>query len=304
VKSGLQWTIGTFVSLASVMTIASPGQAYGNSVNWLGNGVDDDETFEFDSEICGVENGAPVDGPYVYWVLTASKASAADIEIDGLDFNETGNMDKKGKGSFHYLQQFDAEFVVPTSAFATYNGPNDKKVNLVISHGCGDGEDPGTDCSVFNGLTPPTFDLYWDYEFPENDVGDFRFISPVFSLDSGSGFLVTQDFLWMLDQLNTDAFGLLAWTEACTDLSGSGPQFAWFLGTESTSYPTSEPVKQIGTELPFVEVFTEENVLDAGGVNQTTFLSNYYNPAILISTVPLVGGNNPLVFRWLAASGE
>lgn len=298
-KRVLQGTIGTFLTLASVMTIASPGQAYGNSVNWLGNGVKADESFEFDSEICGVDNGAPVDGAYVYWVLTASKASAADIEIDGLEFTETGNMDKKGKGSFHYLQQFEAEFVIPTSAFATYNGPNDKKVNLVISHGCGDGDDPGIDCSVFNGLTPPSFDLEWDYEYPELDLGEYRVISQV-TLDSGGPFFVSQEFLWMGDELNTDAFGVLAWSETCFDFSGSGPQSAWYLGDDSTPYPIIDPVKQISTGLPFVEVYTEGNTSGATGVDETTFLSNYYDPAILILTIPLVGGNNPLVFRWLA----
>lgn len=130
-----RWIIsGLLVALATPLAHAATVSAYSNSNMWVGHGTHEvDSILTFDTELCGIENGAPVDGPYIYWVLTASKASNADITIDAAGAE---TMTKRGKGSFHYLQTFAGDFAAPTSATATYDGSIDKKVNLTIGQVC------------------------------------------------------------------------------------------------------------------------------------------------------------------------
>lgn len=124
------------LSVILVVSGIAPVHAYSRQVNWYGNGVNSGEGFNFKTEICGIENGAPVDGAYIYWVLTASKANFADIDFDGAGIGTAVLMEKKGKGAFHKIQTFTGSLVEPTSVFATHDGPIDKKANLVVSHGC------------------------------------------------------------------------------------------------------------------------------------------------------------------------
>jgi hypothetical protein len=129
-----RWIIsGLMVAVAAAAVLASPASAYSNSRNWLGHGSYEVESaFTLDTEICGIENGAPVDGPYTYWVLTASRATNADISING---GTVMPMVKSGNGSFNYLQDLDT-WVEPTSATATFDGSDIKRVNLTLGHGC------------------------------------------------------------------------------------------------------------------------------------------------------------------------
>lgn len=128
-----RWII-TGLACASLAPLATvlPASAFGNNAAWNGNGTDNVDEVFLDTEICGIENGAPVDGPYAYWVLTASRASAADITIDG---GSTFDMTKHGRGSFHFLQEMNT-WDEPDYASATYDGSNDKRVNLVLEQGC------------------------------------------------------------------------------------------------------------------------------------------------------------------------
>jgi hypothetical protein len=83
------------------------------------------------SEQCGIENGAPVNGPYLLWILTATKATNATIAI-GSSINQA--MSQRRNGSFRYVQTFSSGiFTAPTFVYATHDGT---KGNLVISHGC------------------------------------------------------------------------------------------------------------------------------------------------------------------------
>ena len=132
-----RWIIsGLMIAMAATAVQAAPASAYSNTKDWVGHGTHEvDSEFTLDTEICGIENGAPVDGPYIYWVLTASRANNAHIDIDG---NGAVAMTKMGKGSFHYLQEM-VTWEEPSSATATYDGSADKKVNLTVGHGCTEG---------------------------------------------------------------------------------------------------------------------------------------------------------------------
>lgn len=128
-----RWIIAGLAA-ASITPLAQalPAAAYDNSRTWAGHGTYEVESTFLDNEICGVVNGAPIDGPYVLWVLTASRATNADISIDG---GATQTMTRSGNGSFHYLQDMET-WTAPTSATATFDGPNTKRVNLTLGQGC------------------------------------------------------------------------------------------------------------------------------------------------------------------------
>lgn len=87
--------------------------------------------YDLRTELCGVENGADVDGPYLLFVLTANKANNADITIDGV----TVPMVKSGNGTFKYVSGWYDPSTLPGNVVATYDG-NAKNAQLVISHGC------------------------------------------------------------------------------------------------------------------------------------------------------------------------
>ena len=75
--------------------------AYANVVYYTGQGLSADGfgSYDLKTELCGVENGAEVDGPYLLWVLTATAADHANITGPW----GTAEMTKKGNGGFHYV---------------------------------------------------------------------------------------------------------------------------------------------------------------------------------------------------------
>lgn len=98
---------------------------------WNGNGIYPTGDFTPISEQCGIENGAPVNGPYLLWILTATKATSATIAIGS---SITTAMSRQGNGSFRYVQTFSSgTFTAPTFVYATHNST---KGSLVLSHGC------------------------------------------------------------------------------------------------------------------------------------------------------------------------
>jgi len=106
---------------------------YANEVVYSGQGLIADGFGGYDlrTELCGVENGADVDGPYLLWVLTANGANNADITGPW----GTDDMVKKSKGSFKYISDWYDPGTLPGNVSATYDG-NAKNAQLVISHGC------------------------------------------------------------------------------------------------------------------------------------------------------------------------
>jgi hypothetical protein len=121
--------------LAAAVLAASMATAfaYANSVTYSGQGLIADGFGGYDlrSEICGLDNGADADGPYLLWVLTATGAANADITGPW----GTASMTKSANGTFKYVSGWYAPGTLAGNVSATYDG-KPKNVQLVISHGC------------------------------------------------------------------------------------------------------------------------------------------------------------------------
>lgn len=125
--------IGLAVATA-LLLLATPAAAYDNGATYTGQGLiaDDFGGYDLDSELCGVANGAEVDGPYLVWILTATKAGNADITGPW----GTAQMTKFGNGTFKYVSEWYDPDTLPGNVSATYDGQAKFSVQLVISHGC------------------------------------------------------------------------------------------------------------------------------------------------------------------------
>ncbi len=119
-------------TMMAVMVVGT-ASAYANSVTYRGQGLlaDGFGGYDLQTEICGVENGADVDGPYLLWVLTATGAKNADISGPW----GTATMTKSGNGAFKYVSDWYDPDTLPGNVTATYDGKA-KNAQLVISHGC------------------------------------------------------------------------------------------------------------------------------------------------------------------------
>jgi hypothetical protein len=124
----------TTIALVSVPAFAG---AYPNSVTYSGQGLIADGFGGFDliQEICGVANGADVDGPYLLWVLTATGAKNADITFNTAVNTGTYTMVKSANGTFKYISPWIDPKTLPGNVVATYDGKV-KNAQLTISHGC------------------------------------------------------------------------------------------------------------------------------------------------------------------------
>jgi hypothetical protein len=110
------------------LSFTSTASAYDHPVQWTGQGTTDGE---LNTELCGTENGAEVDGSYLLWVLTAGpNATAADITGPW----GTAQMTQTG-GSWKYVSQYYDPASLAGQVSATYQGPL-RNAQLTISHGC------------------------------------------------------------------------------------------------------------------------------------------------------------------------
>lgn len=123
---------GAIAAIASVVLVDA-ASAYVNSVTYSGQGLIADGFGGYDlrTELCGVANGADVDGAYLLWVLTATGANNADITGPW----GTAAMTKSGAGTFKYISGWYAPSTLPDNVKATYDA-KPKNAQLVISHGC------------------------------------------------------------------------------------------------------------------------------------------------------------------------
>ena len=124
----------TGIAVMALLTGVIPALAYANSVTFTGQGFIPDGFGGYDlrTELCGVANGAEVDGPYLLWVLTATGAKNADITGPW----GTAAMTKFGNGTFKYVSDwYDPDDLVAFPVSATYDGKA-KNAQLVVSHGC------------------------------------------------------------------------------------------------------------------------------------------------------------------------
>jgi hypothetical protein len=104
-----------------------------NTVPYVGQGLLADGFGGYDlvTELCGVENGADADGPYLLWVLTATQATSATITGPW----GTEAMTASGNGTFKYVSAWYDPDTLPGTVSATYAGKI-TNAQLVISHGC------------------------------------------------------------------------------------------------------------------------------------------------------------------------
>jgi hypothetical protein len=137
----------TMMATAFALVVSATVFAYVNGpVVYTGQGLTADGfgNYDLNSEICKVENGAEVDGPYLLWVLTATAAPNADIS-----FNTTAAptapdagvhpMFRQGNttnGAFKYVSAWHEPSGLVGNVQSTYDGSLKKSVQLVISHGC------------------------------------------------------------------------------------------------------------------------------------------------------------------------
>jgi hypothetical protein len=121
----------TSSALAGVGAEAKPGNTPGQVI-YSGQGLTADGFggYDLNQEVCGVENGAEVNGPYLLWVLTAFNATTASITGPW----GTATMTQSGNGAFKYVSGWYAPATLPGNVSATFNGTGNAQ--LVISHGC------------------------------------------------------------------------------------------------------------------------------------------------------------------------
>ena len=118
--------------------------ASGSTVTYAGQGLtaDDFGGYDLTEEPCGTENGAEVDGPYLLWVFTNTKASSATITGPW----GTLPMTQKGTGAFHFVSDwYDPDTLMGTVTAS--GGTSSANPQLVISHGCRPYDDRGAWCS-------------------------------------------------------------------------------------------------------------------------------------------------------------
>jgi hypothetical protein len=109
----------------------------GTNIYYTGQGtfLNEDGDRVLGEEICGVENGAEVDGPYLLWILTANGAENATLFVLG----EGEPMARAGGGNsvFKVITDYHDLDDLIDEVYGTYWGGRVRgSVQLVISHGC------------------------------------------------------------------------------------------------------------------------------------------------------------------------
>ena len=131
--------VGALALAPAQMALAS-----GSTVTYRGQGLiaDGFGGYDLTEELCGVANGAEVDGPYLLWVFTSTKSASATITGPW----GTAAMTRAGKGAFKYVSDWYDPGTLPgnVSAVGTATSGNPQ---LVISHGCRPFDDQGAWCS-------------------------------------------------------------------------------------------------------------------------------------------------------------
>jgi hypothetical protein len=77
----------------------------GTTVTYSGQGAiaDGFGGYDLQNELCGVANGAEIDGPYLLWVFTASGATSATISGP---WGANAPMTQSANGTFKYVSGF------------------------------------------------------------------------------------------------------------------------------------------------------------------------------------------------------
>ena len=117
----------------SVVTSAYASPGYPNQVTYSGQGLNADGTLQ--DNRC--DDGA---APYLLFILTANKATAADITLP----SGTYAMVQSGNGAFKFMADYQNPVTLIGVAVASYDGVK-TNAQFVISHGCeGDSYPPSS----------------------------------------------------------------------------------------------------------------------------------------------------------------
>jgi hypothetical protein len=108
------------------------------------------------TEVCGMENGAEVDGPYILWILTANGPESATISGPW----GTEPMVNSG-GNFKYVSNYYDPATLVNEVSATYTGEVRGQVQLVIGQGCAGGTEIAAWCGP--GYWRNAQDASWDH---------------------------------------------------------------------------------------------------------------------------------------------
>lgn len=146
-----------FGSFGGAATSAAP-KSPTTSVSWTGQGTAiTDGARDFNTSICGTDNGAPVDGYYVQFVLASTKTiNSAKIKFgtDTAINMDKSNLDKKGASSYKYIYTGDLTLgeLLSLPVVSEYSGTGTP--TLTVSHGCVPDPSPNM-CAVdpFDGLS-------------------------------------------------------------------------------------------------------------------------------------------------------
>lgn len=134
---------------AAVLLLAASGAGAQTSATYTGQGLNSNPDgfggYDLNNELCGVQNGANAEGPYLLWVFTATGAKTATISGPwGLG----APMVKSANGTFKYVSGwYDPNSLLPNIVSATSSGGKVKKPQLTVSHGCRPFNPGGAWCS-------------------------------------------------------------------------------------------------------------------------------------------------------------
>jgi hypothetical protein len=242
----------SFLAAATVAAVLASGAAllgYANVVYYTGQGVvaDGFGGYDLKTELCGVENGADVNGPYLLWVLTASGASNANITGPW----GTAPMVQSGNGAYKYISGwYDPSTLFPEVVVATYDG-RPKNVQLVISHGCRPGPDSlGAWCSP--GFWRNAKDGAWALTGQSKDQ---LFNTSVYNVWYGATFAVNPTLQTVLNNAptysgppvpGTSGFALNAFNATGAYLTNSIPGYHFDLGVMAAGGSDACPIDSFG----------------------------------------------------------
>jgi hypothetical protein len=130
--------IHVFIILLAILVLTAVPVLASITVYYSGQGTTNGQ---LDSIICGVANGAPIDGPYLFWVFTATSDETAIIAGPW----NSNPMTKRANGAFQYLSNWYEPSTLIGVTYATALPGETNNPQLVISHGCP--PDPGQWCS-------------------------------------------------------------------------------------------------------------------------------------------------------------
>jgi hypothetical protein len=117
-------------STLALLVAIVPAMAYFNNVSFSGQGLTSQGVLK--ARLCGVNNGADVTGPYLFWKLSAP--GARNAEINGPWGSAIMNRD--GNGTFTYISGwYDLADLAMHTVKVTYDG-KPGAATLVVDHGC------------------------------------------------------------------------------------------------------------------------------------------------------------------------